>query len=252
MPFTFAHPALIIPLKKLRSGLSLTALVAGSMVPDFENFFNMQESEVTTHQISGFFLFDIPVGIFACFLFHNLLKHGFVENLPRFYQRRFGHLVTVNWNHYAAAKPFAVIISLVIGILSHLGWDAFTHHDGVVVNFLPFLAADIRLFGSNLPVYFILQLVSSVAGCWLVQKMISRMPQTEARNPFRQKITYWFVFAASLLIIMIIRIICWSEVQSYVSIIKAFMGGILYAWITASFIYKYTSWIKHKPTGEHI
>ncbi|MBL0335823.1 MAG: DUF4184 family protein [Chitinophagaceae bacterium] len=95
MPFTFAHPALIIPLKKIRGGLSLTALAVGSMVPDFENFFNMQETEVTSHQLSGFFLFDLPVGLFACFLFHNLLKHGFVENLPRFYQRRFSHLVSL-------------------------------------------------------------------------------------------------------------------------------------------------------------
>ena len=246
MPFTLAHPALIIPLKKVRGGLSLTALAVGSMVPDFENFFNMQETEVTSHQLSGFFLFDLPVGLFACFLFHNLLKHGFVENLPRFYQRRFSHLVAVNWNSYAAKNPVAVIFSLVMGILSHLSWDAFTHHDGLVVSFIPFLSAEINLFGKSLPIFFILQLVSSVAGCWFVYKMISRMPQTAARNPFRQKITYWLVFAGSLLLIMAIRFLCWPDAQSYLSIIKACMGGLLYAWVTASFIYKYTGWIKFK------
>ena len=39
MPFTFSHPAAVLPLRLLpRHWFSLTGLVIGSMVPDFEYF----------------------------------------------------------------------------------------------------------------------------------------------------------------------------------------------------------------------
>ena len=40
MPFTFAHPAAVLPFaKKHSSYISVTALILGSMAPDFPIFF---------------------------------------------------------------------------------------------------------------------------------------------------------------------------------------------------------------------
>ncbi|SEF46838.1 protein of unknown function [Flavobacterium urumqiense] len=41
MPFTFSHPAIILPFLKNKK-LSATALIIGSMSPDFEYFFRMK------------------------------------------------------------------------------------------------------------------------------------------------------------------------------------------------------------------
>lgn len=39
MPFTFAHPATVLPFAKKHSKhISVTALILGSMAPDFEYF----------------------------------------------------------------------------------------------------------------------------------------------------------------------------------------------------------------------
>ncbi|WP_240482010.1 DUF4184 family protein [Flavobacterium psychrophilum] len=39
MPFTFSHPAIILPLRYLpRQWFSLTGLIIGSLTPDFEYF----------------------------------------------------------------------------------------------------------------------------------------------------------------------------------------------------------------------
>ena len=40
MPFTFSHPAIVLPFSK--KWFSLTALVTGSIIPDFEYFFKMK------------------------------------------------------------------------------------------------------------------------------------------------------------------------------------------------------------------
>ncbi len=40
MPFTFAHPAAVLPfMKKQSKYISVTALILGSMAPDFEYFY---------------------------------------------------------------------------------------------------------------------------------------------------------------------------------------------------------------------
>ena len=42
MPFTFSHPAIILPLAKINAKyISLTALVAGSMAPDSDFSFDI-------------------------------------------------------------------------------------------------------------------------------------------------------------------------------------------------------------------
>lgn len=42
MPFTFAHPAAVLPFsKKQVNYISVTALILGSMAPDFEYFYTL-------------------------------------------------------------------------------------------------------------------------------------------------------------------------------------------------------------------
>jgi hypothetical protein len=54
MPFTFSHPAIILPLKYFKKKwFSLTGLVIGSMTPDFEYFVRMRIQSNYSHTIEG-------------------------------------------------------------------------------------------------------------------------------------------------------------------------------------------------------
>ncbi len=47
MPFTFSHPAIVLPFLK-KKHFSATALVVGTMSPDLEYFFRMKiQSEIS-------------------------------------------------------------------------------------------------------------------------------------------------------------------------------------------------------------
>jgi Domain of unknown function (DUF4184) len=74
VPFTFAHPAIIIPFKKWIKPLSLTGLVAGSIAPDFEFFLKMKASENIGHHWFGIFTFDVPFAFYIINLFEILLS----------------------------------------------------------------------------------------------------------------------------------------------------------------------------------
>ncbi len=98
MPFTFAHPAIILPLKKSKRFCS-TALIAGSIVPDFEFFFQLREVENIGHRWHGIFLFDLPLALFFCFIFRNLLRNALVINLPESIRNRVAVVLDFDWKN---------------------------------------------------------------------------------------------------------------------------------------------------------
>lgn len=56
MPFTLAHPAAVVFFKNKK--FNLTALILGSMAPDFIYFLNFRPYGNLGHQILGFFILN--------------------------------------------------------------------------------------------------------------------------------------------------------------------------------------------------
>ena len=81
MPFTPAHPAIVLPFLKLRY-FSATGLVVGCMTPDFEYFFKMSVDAIHSHSTAGLFYFDLPVTLILSVVFHQFVKSNFIQNLP--------------------------------------------------------------------------------------------------------------------------------------------------------------------------
>jgi len=239
MPFTLAHPAIVIPLQHLRLRLSLTALITGSLVPDFEFFFRMREVNNIGHHWYGILIFDLPVALLVCFLFHNLLRNTLVLQLPARYQGRFIQVLNFNWNRYAAENRWRVIISLMIGVISHIFLDGFTHHDGLFVTMIPGLAANVHLMDQTVPVYFLLQLLFSVIGLWMLYRMITALPVQQLNNRAgRKNKYYWPAIFITCLVLVTARLLIRPDLNSFWGVFMAVMGGICYAWLLVSILYK--------------
>src|ERR1043166_4543968 len=86
MPMTFAHPVAVLPLAK--RGLVFSALVIGSMSPDFEYFLRLHTRENFGHTLPGLFLFSVPAGFVVLWIYHALLKMPLLSLLPESHQRR--------------------------------------------------------------------------------------------------------------------------------------------------------------------
>lgn len=239
MPFTLAHPAIVLPLTRLPYKLSLTAMVAGSMVPDFEFFFQMREVENIGHKWYGIILFDFPLALLFCFLFHNLLKFPLVSNLPAYYRNRFSPVLDFNWNIYAFANPLSLVISLLTGIASHFFWDGFTHFDGVFVELFPLLKSKAVLGSFEVPVYFLLQIIFSLLGLWVIQMAVHALPETTQKPTLPPDWVYWPLYASLLFFILLIRLVWWPQYNTFWGVFMAVMGGICYAWLLVSVIHFY-------------
>jgi hypothetical protein len=126
LPFTLAHTVAILPLRRpLGRHAVLSALVIGSIVPDFHYFFPYGPSRFSSHSLMGFFTFCLPVGALTYVLHHLLVAPLAWALAPTGVRAK---LDPAGWSgRLPAHGPFAVAVSLAAGTLTHLAWDSFTH-----------------------------------------------------------------------------------------------------------------------------
>jgi hypothetical protein len=200
MPFTFAHPAIVLPIDRLlQKRLSLSALVMGSMVPDFEGFILLTDVKTWSHTWHGMFWLDMPLGFALLFLFHGVVRDRLIDNLPMFFKKRFIGYKRLDWNKYFREHFLIVLLSMFIGVFSHMVWDDFTHLDTFFVQHFSFLRSWHYIGSKPYPVYKILQFGTSIIGAIVVALGIALMP-VQQKVHRQSKSVYWaivFCMAAS-------------------------------------------------------
>lgn len=156
MPNPIAHPAASIPFTRV--GLVFSALVIGSIAPDF-GYVAPLPAPFFMYTIPGLLLFDVPVGLIFLALFHSLAKWPLLSLLPVNWQRRlYQHAQGFS---FGPPKRFLVILlSLLVGSLTHVVWDSFTHSYGWIVEQFPVFRTHI----AGVPLYTILQNLSTIGG----------------------------------------------------------------------------------------
>ena len=185
MPFTFAHPALIIPLLHARSRyrwISATGLIAGSIAPDFEKFFRLQLSSVHSHTVGSIFYFSFPVALGLAFLFHRFIRRPLLDHLPAALYRRLQKYRHADWPGYCRRHPWGVLGSTGLGAALHLLWDGFTHQHTFITDVLPGLASPLRVGGLTVPFFQVVGLLSSTAGLLVVGAEVWRLPVQPVRS----------------------------------------------------------------------
>src|SRR5262249_8729009 len=170
-----AHPAAVIPLQRLlRRWAVPSALVVGSVAPDLAYILPIGVSRSASHSPGALLWFCLPVGYAVYMIFHLLLKLPLISLLPTGVACR---LTTVSGGgrRLPAASWWVVPASLLLGAVTHLVWDAFTHEEGPAVRALGFLRAHLFSVGTyRVFVYKILQHGSTlmgvlILGWWIVE-----------------------------------------------------------------------------------
>ncbi len=227
MPFIFSHPAIVLPLTYFpKKWFSLTGLVIGSLTPDFEYFLRMKIKSIYSHTIEGLFWFDLPLGLFLAFIFHNIVRNSLFNNLPSFLKSRFSAFEEFNWNNHFTKNWLIIIISIIIGGTSHIFWDSFTHHSGYFVQEFPTLSTTISIANKQILILKILQHSSTLFGGIVIAHIIYKLPKKENVNE-RSNLKYWLILAGLTLFFIAIRFLNGLEIKQYGSLIVTSISSIL-------------------------
>ncbi|WP_425954024.1 DUF4184 family protein [Xylanimonas sp. McL0601] len=119
MPFTPAHAAAVIPLRRL--GLPMSALVAGSLAPDLPMFLPGRSGYAVTHSVWGVLTTDPLVALAAVWLWFALVRDPYADVVPRA-RDRVPASVSLTRRQWWLAAPAAAV-----GALTHVVWDSATH-----------------------------------------------------------------------------------------------------------------------------
>lgn len=213
MPFTFAHPAVVVPVNYLfRKKVSYTGIIAGSLVPDFEYFLRVFHESYYTHTWAGLFYADLPGGLLLCFLYHNLIRKPFYTNAPLFVRWKMALFQSFSWNLFFVRKWKVVLFSILFGAFTHLVWDKFTHHT------VPVLQSVAGYEQPSEPIdygvtYSVFWDINSLIGVFLVLYAFFLLPASKKINTNQNKAPYWLCFfgcAAALLFLQ------WPYIRSSV------------------------------------
>jgi len=167
VPFTLAHPAIVLPLRARWPGAFL-ALVIGSMAPDMPYFLppNLGILIPNGHSLYGSLVTSLPLG----FLFYALLVSGrrvMVAPLWGIHRRLLDAMLERAWR--ARSRWPLAVLAVYCGVWTHIVWDSFTHHYGWSVRHIALLTESVSLFpGTPIEVCRLLQYASSVLGCLLL------------------------------------------------------------------------------------
>ncbi len=168
MPFTLSHTVAVIPLYKYLGKMGVfSALIIGSMTPDVAYLVPfLLNQRMESHSLIGVYLFAIPTGLMIYFLFHFLMAPVVVSILPKFVNKHLDEHLFVG--KLPDISSFALVFSIVIGALTHVFWDFFTHNYGIPQYVTWTGTSLINIDGYDILPYRVLQHMSSLFGLSLL------------------------------------------------------------------------------------
>lgn len=181
MAFPLAHPSIVLPLAMLpKRYASLTGLVIGSLVPDLGYAAGIGGMDSLREDWVALFTFCLPVGLISAFVFHLFIRDRLIRILPKGLYLRFNRFLGTDWiSHFRQYWP-AVVVSLLIGAVSHMAWDSLdlTHNSGHVYRDLHAWTAPMNLGMWQIPIIRAIQHAPSVLGMLAIIIVIAIMPSS--------------------------------------------------------------------------
>lgn len=244
MPFTLSHAVFAAPLKYIKPKyFSTTGLILGSMSPDFEYFIMLEPFRSIGHSMAGLFLQALPLSLIIAYLIHHLIKvplslhvtsrQDMNSRLHQFLQQE--NLDTVrSW--------FVLVLSIIIGFVTHIIVDGFTHAHGFFVNLLPTLNESLIM---NIATYKALQYSFSILGLifiigmggyyLFVSKPSSKVGATIMK---KQKSMYWLIVIVTAIMVTMLKLLLSSSHNALGIIFVAPISGAFLGLIVASLVWR--------------
>lgn len=233
MPFTAAHPAIILPFARVKN-IPLSALVIGSLTPDFEYFIKMKLTGRYGHTLEGMFLMDLPMAFILWLIFHQIIKVPLIKNLPHYFKSRLMTLKRVEVITYMKTNFIYILFGLLIGIFSHIVWDSFTHAKEVFVLQWAWLSQPLFSNFPEFPAFRIFQHMSTLIGSIAIVWYFHQLPELPCKINVR--LSFWLGFFVVAIIAFSIR--AWFTFEYFGDIVATVISASCIGVIFSSIMYR--------------
>jgi hypothetical protein len=205
MPLTPSHavaaPLIQRVIRPLGIILPMSALVIGTMVPDFEYLIRLSPGGGEWHTRVGLVEYCLPAGLATWWIFRTVIGPTLLRLLPPGLGDAARATVAPGPTYRLVPGALAAI---AIGAVSHDLWDSFTHRDGWAAREFPWLRLRVQLGPHWWMRYFsIFQYLSSVIGLLAVVSIlwlwVAKQPRATLCVPVEERA--WRIREAGLLLL---------------------------------------------------
>jgi biotin transporter BioY len=164
MPATFVHPAAVLPFRVIgKRWFNFTALVIGSVTPDFGYYIRRFDLATYAHSFAGTIVLCLPSGLVAFAIF-RMLRAPLCYALPQPHRSALTPLAQARLS-FTTRTLVVLCLSVLVGAWTHTIADSCTHKTGWTVHRLPWLQRTLFQIGAaDFPVHQLLQHAGSTLG----------------------------------------------------------------------------------------
>jgi hypothetical protein len=130
MPYTFAHIGFTLPVyKRFHRYFSVTGLVFGSIVPDFDILFRLTNVRyhIFEYDLKTILFIICPIGLICALFFHLFCRNVIIEQLPDNLHQKYKRYLTVDFIKIFKRDYIRIAASVILAILLHIFLDYISH-----------------------------------------------------------------------------------------------------------------------------
>jgi hypothetical protein len=224
MPFTPSHALVALPF--IRTPLVPAAIAIGAMTPDLPLFLRGVGLNYSFTHTAGNVVWTGLLAFALFLVWRIVLRPAVPELVPARVARR----LPEDWDRSAMSAageavgvgrrrsyPVLLAVSLLLGVISHIVWDLFTHEGRTGVQLFPVLD---EMWGP-LPGFKWLQHGSSVIGlviiaAWALLWLRGRSPRDDVdrRVPHGVRVAWWVSLPAILVVAWVVGVLIWGPLDA--------------------------------------
>jgi len=216
--------------------LIFSALVVGSIAPDLHYFIGVDHHFEATHTVAGAFYICLSSALAVLWAFQRVMKLPLISLAPSSLQPRLARFAEPF--RFAPAKRFGwILLSLLLGIFSHLLWDSFTHGGGYMAQHIALLrTVPFAQYGIYRPLYNLLQHLTSLLGVGILLTAYYRWSEKAPAQPVPERLKLSTrIKSISLAAIgagaAVLGMICgFAEARQSTRVTSFFVDGVI--WVT--------------------
>ncbi len=210
MAFTFSHPVMIIPIYKINSKMfSFFGLILGSMILDFSYFFNFFPligffDANNYYSIKTLLFYYTPLSILIYLLYEYVIKIPLILNSPNFIKKRVLYSNIEDKEIKNLKTLFVYLYSVVIGMVTHILLDEFTHPNTLISRNFIIWNKRIGIFSISNYLYLLTSIIGIIILFYLFIKIKTNLIPDAYKTTITKKIIYWSIVLLCTIVTLII------------------------------------------------
>lgn len=199
MPFTPAHAVAARPFRKCK--LPFAPIVVGTLAPDLEMYFRLAPRGTFGHTLLGCFVLDLPLSLLTLWLYETTVRPAIEDCVPGLFPDGASPSLTP---HRTFLDLMLLIAAVMLGIVTHIALDSFTHPGYWPYAHFAVLRATLHAPGlPSVKIYMLLQCVSSVVGMCLLSLLWGKWIRQTPGWRLRVKTLGWWMLVFAFLIAIV-------------------------------------------------